>query len=254
MQEHIKNRLKEILRKKFKNYTPEADYKPFHTRLLGKDRMALFSFIHSLNTNFGTTIFEPVAEMLAQSQFDEVERQKKLGNKISKDAQNEIQNIMDALLTGNKNPNKKEELKQVLKYIKSGEITQTKATQIDLFLRKGNNVYFIDLKSPKPNTGEVKGFKRTLLTWAAIYAAENPKANIHTLIAMPYNPYYPKDYERWTFKGLLDLKEELKVAEEFWDFVGGAGSYQMLLKIFEDVGQEMRQEIDDYFANFKNPR
>lgn len=34
---------------------------PFHTRLLGKDRMALFSFIHSLNTNFGTSIFEPVA-------------------------------------------------------------------------------------------------------------------------------------------------------------------------------------------------
>ena len=26
---------------------------PFHTRLLGKDRLALYSFIHSLNTNKG---------------------------------------------------------------------------------------------------------------------------------------------------------------------------------------------------------
>lgn len=181
IKENIKERLKDSLREKFKKYKPEADYKPFHIHLLGKDRLALFSFIHSLNTSFGTTIFEPVAEMLAQSQFDEVKRQKKLGNQISKDAQNEIQNIMDLLLTGNKNPNKKEELKHVLKCSKSGEITQTKATQVDLFLRKGNEVYFIDLKSPKPNIGEVKGFKRTLLTWAAMYALENPTAKIHTL-------------------------------------------------------------------------
>jgi len=42
---------------------------PFHYRLLGRDRMALFSFIHSLNTTFGTSIFEPVAETLASLNF-----------------------------------------------------------------------------------------------------------------------------------------------------------------------------------------
>lgn len=40
-------------------------------------------------------------------------------------------------------------------------------------------------------------------------------------LAIPYNPYEPKPYERWTLKGMLDLKNELKVAEEFWDFLGG---------------------------------
>lgn len=49
--------LKTALRNKFQNYNPEPSVMPFHTRLLGKDRMALFSFIHSLNTNFGTSIF-----------------------------------------------------------------------------------------------------------------------------------------------------------------------------------------------------
>jgi type II restriction enzyme len=48
---------------------------PFHTRLLGQDRMALFSFIHSLNTNFGTSIFEPVAKALALSSFASAESQ-----------------------------------------------------------------------------------------------------------------------------------------------------------------------------------
>lgn len=37
--------LKNALRHKFQNYNPELDSMPFHTRLLGKDRMALFSFI-----------------------------------------------------------------------------------------------------------------------------------------------------------------------------------------------------------------
>ncbi len=50
--------------------------------------------------------------------------------------------------------------------------------------------------------------------------------------------------------GMLDLKKELKVAEEFWDFLGGKGTYASLLDCFERVGIEMRKEIDDYFVRF----
>jgi type II restriction enzyme len=57
----VENSLKNSLRNKFQNYNPEPAVMPFHTRLLGKDRLALYSFIQSINTNFGTTIFEPVA-------------------------------------------------------------------------------------------------------------------------------------------------------------------------------------------------
>jgi hypothetical protein len=56
--------------------------------------------------------------------------------------------------------------------------------------------------------------------------------------------------ERWTLKGMLDLEEELKVADEFWDFLGGDGAYQDLLGCFERVGLELRPEIDRYFEKF----
>lgn len=49
---------------------------------------------------------------------------------------------------------------------------------------------------------------------------------------------------------MLDLESELKVAEEFWDFLGGEGTYQVLLDIFEKVGIELRPEIDAYFERF----
>lgn len=41
----IENLLKQQIRRKLSDYSPETNNMPFHIRLLGKDRMALFSFI-----------------------------------------------------------------------------------------------------------------------------------------------------------------------------------------------------------------
>ncbi len=50
---------------------------------------------------------------------------------------------------------------------------------------------------------------------------------------------------------MLDLSHELKVAEEFWDFLGGEGTFAQLLDTFESIGIELRPEIDAAFAKFK---
>src|SRR3989339_953673 len=91
--------LKASLRNKFQNYNPEPAYMPFHTRLLGKDRLALYSFIHSLNTNFGISIFEPVGLALAQKNFKMAVSQAIVGDHISSEAQRVIQKIIDGLTT-----------------------------------------------------------------------------------------------------------------------------------------------------------
>jgi MjaII restriction endonuclease. len=95
----IKNIIKESLKKKFKTYKPETKQMPFHYLLLGKDRMALFSFIHSLNTTFGISIYEPVAKTLANlnPNFRFAEKQYTVGDFISEKAQNEIQSIINGL-------------------------------------------------------------------------------------------------------------------------------------------------------------
>src|SRR3990167_8669849 len=118
---NIENVLRNSLRHKFQNYNPEPASMPFHTRLLGKDRMALFSFIHSLNTNFGTSIFEPVALTLAKSKFKRAESQAVAGDKISPNAQIEIQRIMDDLTTAKSSPNKIKETEIIRKVARQGE-------------------------------------------------------------------------------------------------------------------------------------
>ncbi len=249
--EQIKNVIKESLRKKFKNYNPETKNMPFHYRLLGKDRMALFSFIHSLNTTFGTSIFEPVSEKLASINFVEAKKQYILGTNISEKAQIEIQHIINEISTG-KTPDKKSEIRRIRRVANSGRINKLKTVKVDLFLKDREGVvHLFDIKTAKPNISNFKDFKRTLLEWVAIYLLENPDADVHSYIAIPYNPYEPKPYERWTLKGMLDLKNELKVAEEFWDFLGGKGTYEKLLDCFEKAGIELRPEIDEYFKKFK---
>ncbi len=249
------NRVEEVLkvslRNKFREYKPEADSKPFQTRLLGNDRLALYAFIHSLNTNFGTTVFEPVAKVIAKNKFEKVEIQLKAPKTISSEAQRIIQNIMDDLISGSVSPNKKEEIGKIEKVAKIGEIKNVKLTKIDIYLESNEEIYMIDLKAAKPNFGEFKGFKRTLLEWTAAQYLEKPtKKKIITMIGIPYNPYEPEPYNRWTMKGMIDINDELKVAEEFWDFLGGKNTYKDLLDCFERVGIELRDEIDAYFKRY----
>jgi len=250
--DEVEQVLKNALRNKFSNYNPEPASMPFHTRLLGKDRLALFSFIHSLNTNFGTSIFEPVALALAKNNFQEAKTQVKVGDCIFEGAQFEIQKIMDGLMTAEATPDKEKEVEAIRKVCQSGKIRKVKLTNVDIFLTsKSGELFLFDLKSAKPNIGEFKGFKRTLLEWTAAVLSSEPKAKVNTVVAIPYNPYEPKPYTRWTMRGMLDLNKELKVANEFWDFIGGKGAYEDLLDCFERVGIELRPEIDKYFAKFK---
>jgi type II restriction enzyme len=53
---------------------------------------------------------------------------------------------------------------------------------------------------------------------------------------------------------MLDLPQELKVAEEFWNYLGGEGAFEDLLDCFELAGLEIQQEIDAYFSKFNTKK
>ena len=247
--EKIQEVISTCLRNKFKNYMPQNNYMPFHTRLLGEDRMALYSFMQSLLTTFGTSIFEPVAAALAKTKFTKVETQYTIGNSIYTDCQHSVQTIVNQL-TYRPKPDKIREMEELHKHL-SGPKNKLKPAKVDLFVEtKEGEQYLFDLKTAKPNKGDFQKFKQTLLEWVGIAYTQNKEITIHTLIAIPYNPYEPNPYQFWTMAGMLDIDEELKVAKDFWDFLGGDGAYDDLLNCFEKSGVELRPEIDNYFAKF----
>ncbi len=249
---HIENTIRESIKDKLKKYRRETEAMPFHYRLLGQDRMKIFSFVQSVNTTLGMSMYEFIAVTIATPRFKRVNRQVFLGNRISLDAQREIQTIMDTI-SGSLAPNKSAQVEKIRSVCQSGEmkiLEKTGQTHVDLLLEDEQGViYCFDIKTVKPNKGNFTSLKRTLLEWCAIYLNQHPNADVRTLIAIPYNPYDPKDYNRLTLKTTLDLSHELRVAAEFWDFLGGDGAYQEVLDCFERVGIELKPEIDTFFDN-----
>ena len=255
--DEIENTLEEALRRRMSAYNPEPSVKPFHTRLLGENRMALYSFVQSINTTFGTAIYERLARQIAIGEFDEVELQRRVSGALSADAQSEITRIINDLTASRTVPNHAAEMDRLRQYAQSGERAEKKMPNADVFLVKGDTMFMVEIKTAKPNMGGFQAHKQSLLEWAAAVLYENPEADVRTIVALPYNPYAPRPYSRWTMRGMLDRGEQsqILVAEGFWNFLaGGKDIYQDLLDCFERVGIQMRDEIDDYFERFAQGR
>ena len=248
----IKEIIIDCMRAKFQSYNPETTQKPFHYRLLGKDRMAVYSFIHSLNTSFGMSIYEQVAVALARERFRVAKNQVKPFNKITTEAHQRIQTIINGLRTENRKPNRFLERQEIREVCQTGDLETVKLTQVDVWLESYEGELFLfDLKTVKPNKNDFEKFKQTLLEWTATELARNSEVLVNTMIGVPYNPYEPKPYSRWTLKRMLDQDHEILVAEKLWDFLGGEGTYTDLLKAFENAGIELKPEIDSYFEKFR---
>lgn len=273
--ESIENTITNALRNKLQSYKPESSHMPFHTRLLGSDRMALFSFIQSLNTTFGTSIFEQVAKEIARDVFDVAESQVSIADQfrsvgqelvpaadvnrrrgrdnppVFRDgAQSAITGIINNLKAGFVKPDHAAEISLIAERMHIGDEVVTSLSKVDIFLTKGNHVYLIDLKTVKPNKADWQKYKQELLEWSAAVLYRDNSADVSSIIAIPYNPYEPEPYRRWTLLGMLDTREggQLLVAEQFWNFLaGGEDIYEDLLTCFENVGCQMRDEIDAYF-------
>ena len=242
----IKGYLVEKIRQKLSTYDPETKSMPFHFRLLGKDRMALFSFIQSVNTILGTSIFEQVGKMIAEPRAKRaIGQYKEFEGYISSEAVLKIDNIMRELRSASRTPDKRKETEEVLAVASRVKMGKKLKKRVDLFVEmKDGTEYYFEVKTAKPNINEFTGIKKQMLDWVAMRGSENSKANVKTIVAIPYNPYEPKPYERWTLQGLFDLHQEVLVGSEFWDLLGGKGTYEDLLKVFEQAGLELYGEID----------
>lgn len=251
-----RNRICELLattvREKLRIYQPETLHMPFHHRLLGKDRYAMFSFIHSMNTSFGMSVWEQIAVILAQGANNYAERQHKLLGEIDEGTEGFISDIHYKLRKGEITPDMVGEAEQIRARIKKGQPRGDPDSVVDLFTKIEQTENYFDITSAKPNMKEFVALKLKLLRWKGLRFSQDNSATLLTRLAIPYNPYHPQPYERWTLKGLYDLENgEVLVGQEFWNFVANDNIYEELLDVFQEVGEKLRDEIDAKFAEFR---
>jgi len=251
-----KSKIAELLttkvREKLRAYQPETVYMPFHHRLFGKDRYAMFSFIQSMNTTFGMSIWEQVAIILAQETGSYANRQYKLLGEVDRETEEFIREIHHKFREGNINPNTARQADEIRSRIRKGQPKLDPDSIVDLFVRIGQTENYFDITSVKPNMKEFVALKLKLLRWTALRLSQDKNVQVFTRLAIPYNPYYPQPYERWTLKGLYDLENgEVLVGEEFWNFVANDNIYNELLDVFQEVGEQLRSEIDKKFEELR---
>ena len=114
------------------------------------------------------------------------------------------------------------------------------ATRIDLYIRThGGEDHYFEIKSAKPNKGQCIEMKQRLLTALAIRRQESTR----TWWGVPYNPYGRGEY-RWVYPlAFFDFEDEVMLGLPFWDFVGGIGTYEELLDLYRQVGDEFAERI-----------
>lgn len=254
----ISNLLLSSVRTKLRNYNPETSHMPFHHRLLGRDRYATFSFIQSMNTSFGISIWEQLAEILGDGAGYQSTRQYDLLGQIDAKTETVINQIHRDLRNANIEPNKQMEFETIKASISPGKPLRDPDSRVDLVINIPQNdgkiqENFFDITSAKPNIKEFVALKLKLLRWTALRLSCEKEAMIVSRLAIPYNPYHPEPYERWTGKGLYDLSVgEILVGEDFWNFVACDEIYEELLDIFGNVGEILRTELDRKFSEFRD--
>ena len=255
LREEIESRLINMIYSKLETYEPETPSMPFQNRLLGGKRVVNFSLVQSVNTKLGMSFYEQIAEKIARSNpaVSCVVHQYELVGKVNAETIVKIDQMLHDLRNKTQEPNKASEIEEIFESMSLSNLTEPRKFKVDLYVKMNDGVeYYFELKTPKPNLTDAYKFKRQLLEWLAvrmsqdsgITSSNNLLSKVKTVIAMPYNPYAPRPYDRWTSSGIFEPHEDLLAGDEFWDLLGGQGTYQDLLDVFEQTGLKIFHDVD----------
>ena len=66
---------------------------------------------------------------------------------------------------------------------------------------------------------------------------------------MPFNPYEPQSYKRFSGIERFDYKKDLKIGKDFWNSIAGFDVYKHLIDIYKNIGNRNRKQIVEKFEN-----
>ena len=231
---------------------------PFHEKFLNAfadkldDKMpdilffiSLSSWLHGLNTSLGQSFFETVAQILSDGEKREY-TSKKLGNlKITAAQKENINRIITKLSTSEVEPNFKDENAKI--FIKHNQEEETEKAidfSADVFFEDNNSIIAIELKTVKPNSGEMRGEKQKILEGKAALFNKYTQKEISFYIGFPFDPTsdHPTEFNKTRFLRsninmikYFDPKETL-IANELWDFLSGEKkTMENILSIINDI-------------------
>ena len=175
---------------------------------------------------------------------------------VRKERLRRISEVLDALEHPEKGKSRtKPDWNKELKFIMGGKGQDIPVTVVcDVYVEdkaKKKKLSF-ELKAPLPNSDITKVSKEKLLK---LYAMEPAKVD-EAYFALPYNPFGKRIDYNWGFaERWFDMRVDsvVLIGDEFWEKIGGLGTYQAFIDAVNEIGPEYKDRIYREFLGIEPP-
>lgn len=225
---------------------------PFHTLFFGNRGLVGFKIQRRVTKRMGERLYPVIAKLVAEDRYAKVflgDRRKnnpaRIGGELDSNRCNVIERIVTELREGRRKPNQGAELDEI--FAATGGGRESREVIADLYVEDHpGGPLFLEIKSPLPNINVCEGAKRSMLYFLALMHERGVHPR-QAYLAFPYNPFLTRQAYAHTYtRRVMDMDTEVIMAEEFWDLIGGAGTYRELLDIVEQISPEIEEHLPTY--------
>ncbi len=221
----------------------------------------LSSWLQGLNTALGQSFFEKVAHILCngtKKQFTFKEEEEKDNKEFVQITENQRKSINEIMInyTNSNMPDLKVENKALFKEDGSKYI-QERDFITDVFIEKEDKIIAIELKSVKPNSGEMRSEKEKMLIGKAALFNKYKDKQIYFYLGFPFDSTSddknPTKYDKERFlKTLVKATDyldptEILLSSELWDFLSNKkNTMENIIEIITAIA------TNDFEKNYDN--
>jgi hypothetical protein len=222
--------------------------------------ISLSSWLHGLNTTLGQSFFESVAHILSDGYKKEFTAKRNSLLQITQIQKIAISNIITELKNNTENPNLNRENNLIFNNSTQPD-SEADSFTVDVYIEYSTKVIAIELKSVRPNSGEMGGEKRKILQAKAALYNEFTGKEIIFYIGFPFDPTsnIPTGHDKERFLDyLVDgskyfALDEVLLANELWDFMSGdSNTMEQILEIINAIATPEFMDKYNYLNNNSN--
>lgn len=230
--------------------------KPLYAALVPDEIFKGSHFERRFVTPFGT-VWEQLAVQVATAYHNHCGKGVTVEGTIGQESLRRIQEVLNKLEHPVKGQDRvRPNWDKELAYIKAGGGEAVPVSVVcDLLIKSQTTrkTYSFELKAPLPNSDQTKVSKEKMFKLLAMNEHKVDEA----YYALPYNPYgrNRSDYA-WSFpKRWFDMvnDESVLIGEEFWNLVGGEGTYQKFISEINKLGVTYKERIYREFLGIEPP-
>lgn len=213
---------------------------PFHRLIFDDAGLLAFKRERSVVTKMGQSLYPELARLIAREHYSEVARDKLIDGELEETTLNMVDRIVRDLRARKRVPNHEQELSEIGSV--GNTLTKVPVRVIaDLYIGDFSpGPLFVEIKTPKPNLDICAETKSKILTFETLLRGRNPRG----YLAFAYNPYITRaEYDHGFTQRIMDMQAEVLMAEEFWDMIGGSGTFSELIGIIDEVGNQIQNSI-----------